>query len=42
VESVAQAQWLQAMGCDSAQGWHFGRPVDPAKIEETIAAAGQS
>jgi len=42
VESVAQAQWLQAMGCDSAQGWHFGRPVDPAKIEETIAAAGQA
>jgi EAL domain-containing protein (putative c-di-GMP-specific phosphodiesterase class I) len=42
VESVAQAQWLQAMGCDSAQGWHFGRPVDSAKIEETIAAAGQA
>jgi EAL domain-containing protein (putative c-di-GMP-specific phosphodiesterase class I) len=42
VESVAQAQWLQAMGCDAAQGWHFGRPVDSAKIEETIAAAGQA
>jgi diguanylate cyclase (GGDEF)-like protein len=42
VESAAQAQWLQSMGCDSAQGWYFGRPVGPAKIEETIAAAGQA
>jgi diguanylate cyclase (GGDEF)-like protein len=41
VESAAQAQWLQAMGCDSAQGWYFGQPVDRAKIEETIAAARQ-
>jgi EAL domain-containing protein (putative c-di-GMP-specific phosphodiesterase class I) len=42
VESAAQAQWLQAMGCDSAQGWYFGRPVGPAAIEETIAAAGRA
>jgi diguanylate cyclase len=42
VESVAQAEWLQSMGCDSAQGWHFGRPAGPAKIEETIAAAGRA
>jgi diguanylate cyclase len=42
VESVAQAEWLQSMGCDSAQGWYFGRPVGPAKVEETIAAAGQA
>ena len=42
VESAAQAQWLQAMGCDSAQGWYFGRPAGPVKIEETIAAAGRA
>ncbi|MGY1807663.1 EAL domain-containing protein [Blastococcus sp. SYSU D00669] len=28
VETLEQAQQLVAMGCDSAQGWLFGRPAD--------------
>ncbi|WP_452094433.1 putative bifunctional diguanylate cyclase/phosphodiesterase [Dactylosporangium darangshiense] len=34
VETAAQAAELRAIGCDMAQGWHFGRPV--AAIEEAI------
>ena len=29
VETVEQAQRLKMLGCDSAQGWHYGRP-EPA------------
>jgi diguanylate cyclase (GGDEF)-like protein/PAS domain S-box-containing protein len=29
VETLEQAQQLVAMGCDSAQGWLFGRPAEP-------------
>ncbi|WP_436405477.1 putative bifunctional diguanylate cyclase/phosphodiesterase [Mycobacterium asiaticum] len=29
VETPSQAARLRALGCDSAQGWHFGRPVAP-------------
>ncbi|GAA0575973.1 putative bifunctional diguanylate cyclase/phosphodiesterase [Actinomadura livida] len=28
VEDPATAQMLRDMGCDAAQGWHFGRPMD--------------
>ncbi|MFA1539592.1 putative bifunctional diguanylate cyclase/phosphodiesterase [Actinomadura monticuli] len=28
VEDPATAQTLRDMGCDAAQGWHFGRPMD--------------
>ncbi|TDC57323.1 EAL domain-containing protein [Actinomadura sp. KC345] len=28
VEDPATAQALREMGCDAAQGWHFGRPMD--------------
>ncbi|TDE32083.1 EAL domain-containing protein [Actinomadura sp. 6K520] len=28
VEDPATAQTLREMGCDAAQGWHFGRPMD--------------
>ena len=30
VESAQVAAALQAMGCDAAQGWYFGRPLSPA------------
>ncbi|OBJ54958.1 hypothetical protein A9W94_01685 [Mycobacterium asiaticum] len=29
VETPSQAARLRALGCDSAQGWHFGKPVAP-------------
>lgn len=35
IESPEQAQQLVAMGCDSAQGWLFGRAVAPSVLEST-------
>ena len=32
VESVLQADRLRAAGCDTAQGWHFGRAMPPEAI----------
>lgn len=39
VETRHQADQLRAMGCDSAQGWHFHRPVSPDAITSLLAAA---
>jgi EAL domain-containing protein (putative c-di-GMP-specific phosphodiesterase class I) len=46
VETEAQRSFLIRHGCDIAQGWLFGRPVEPAEIEallrpqSLLAAAG--
>ncbi|GAA4263657.1 putative bifunctional diguanylate cyclase/phosphodiesterase [Dactylosporangium darangshiense] len=32
IETADQAARLAALGCDLGQGWHFGRPVAPARI----------
>jgi EAL domain-containing protein (putative c-di-GMP-specific phosphodiesterase class I) len=37
VETEAHAERLRAMGCDWAQGWHYGRPVRPGEISRRIA-----
>jgi diguanylate cyclase (GGDEF)-like protein len=37
VETAAQAERLRLLGCDAAQGWHFGRPSPPAAIAELVA-----
>jgi EAL domain-containing protein (putative c-di-GMP-specific phosphodiesterase class I) len=29
VERVEQAEWLQEMGCDRAQGYYFAMPLPP-------------
>jgi diguanylate cyclase (GGDEF)-like protein len=44
VETATQAQWLWAIGCDEIQGFHHGRPVDAAQLNERLLAeaAGQS
>ncbi|MDH6575137.1 GGDEF domain-containing phosphodiesterase [Kitasatospora sp. MAP5-34] len=42
VESGADADRLRLMGCDWAQGWHFGRPARPAEIARRISEAGLS
>lgn len=38
VESAVHAQALQAMGCEYAQGWHFGRP---ASVADTLTRLGE-
>jgi diguanylate cyclase (GGDEF)-like protein len=38
VESGAQADRLQRMGCDLAQGYFFSRPLRPAGILQRVAA----
>jgi EAL domain-containing protein (putative c-di-GMP-specific phosphodiesterase class I) len=37
VEAEAQQSFLTRNGCDMAQGFLFGRPVDPAEIEGDAA-----
>jgi predicted signal transduction protein with EAL and GGDEF domain len=37
IENEAQAQALQACGCDIGQGYHFSRPVPMAALERWIA-----
>jgi diguanylate cyclase (GGDEF)-like protein/PAS domain S-box-containing protein len=39
VESAEQADLLQGMACESAQGFHFARPLRPAAVAELMAAA---
>ncbi|MFN8022950.1 MAG: PAS domain S-box protein [Acidimicrobiales bacterium] len=36
VEDVGQARSLVRMGADHAQGYHFGRPVPPDEVEESL------
>ena len=38
VETAAQAARLRAIGCDAAQGWHFGRPGPAEAIGDLTAA----
>jgi len=37
VETEPQARLLQSMGCDRAQGFFFGRPVDAAHADELMS-----
>jgi diguanylate cyclase (GGDEF)-like protein len=41
VETAVQAERLRAVGCDAAQGWHFGRPEPAARIRQLLPAARQ-
>ncbi|MFG1999207.1 putative bifunctional diguanylate cyclase/phosphodiesterase [Spirillospora sp. NPDC048911] len=38
VEDPETARLLREMGCDAAQGWHFGRPMDAATATDWIKA----
>ena len=37
VETVDQAIHLVRIGCEAAQGYHFGRPQDPSKVSTRLA-----
>lgn len=37
VETAAQAERLRLLGCDAAQGWHFGRPGPPDRIAKLVS-----
>jgi diguanylate cyclase (GGDEF)-like protein len=37
VETDLQAERLRAVGCDGAQGWHFGRPVTSEAVLAAVA-----
>lgn len=38
IETQAQADILQGAGCESMQGWLFGRPIAPAALLERLCA----
>jgi len=40
VEEAAQARLLQRMGCRTAQGWHFGRPMPIADVAGHLTSGG--
>ncbi|MFF7637849.1 putative bifunctional diguanylate cyclase/phosphodiesterase [Kitasatospora sp. NPDC008050] len=40
VENADHAERLRSMGCDRAQGWHFGRPMRPEEVERRILGPG--
>jgi diguanylate cyclase (GGDEF)-like protein len=40
IETADQARHLAAIGCDTGQGWHFGRPATPAHIARLISRDG--
>jgi diguanylate cyclase (GGDEF)-like protein len=37
VETAAQAERLRLLGCDAAQGWHFGHPGPADRIAQLVA-----
>ena len=39
VETREQLEWLQAIGCEYAQGFLFSRPVDVTAATELIASS---
>jgi diguanylate cyclase (GGDEF)-like protein len=36
VETSGQVEALRAIGCDTAQGWHLGRPTPPAHVTRLL------
>ena len=42
VETAEQAEILRGLGCSSAQGYYFSRPVPPAQIPELLADQQES
>jgi diguanylate cyclase (GGDEF)-like protein/PAS domain S-box-containing protein len=42
IERVAQEEIVQALGCDGAQGFYFGRPEQEAVAEEAVPTASEA
>jgi len=42
VETAEQAEILRGLGCRSAQGYYFSRPVPPEQIPELLADQQES
>ncbi|GAA2710327.1 EAL domain-containing protein [Micromonospora olivasterospora] len=38
IETASRARRMRAAGCDTGQGWYFGRPVPPGEITRRVAA----
>jgi predicted signal transduction protein with EAL and GGDEF domain len=38
IEHAEQLEWLQVLGVDDGQGYHFARPVDPSAIPAMVLA----
>ena len=41
VETAQQAERLRALGCDTAQGRHFGRPVEASAITTRLRGTAE-
>jgi diguanylate cyclase (GGDEF)-like protein len=39
VETAVQRDWLRALGCDLAQGWHYGRPLPARELDDQVHRA---
>jgi EAL domain-containing protein (putative c-di-GMP-specific phosphodiesterase class I) len=42
VETAEQAEILRGLGCLSAQGYYFSRPVPPDQVPDLLAAQPES
>jgi EAL domain-containing protein (putative c-di-GMP-specific phosphodiesterase class I)/CheY-like chemotaxis protein len=42
VENAAQWAWLKEQGCDAAQGWLIGKPVEASELAGTIGTLRRS
>jgi EAL domain-containing protein (putative c-di-GMP-specific phosphodiesterase class I) len=42
VETAEQAEILRSLGCLSAQGYYFSRPVPPEQVPDLLAAQPES
>ena len=42
IETEAQARMLQDCGCDFAQGYYFGKPIDRTALFESLRASNRT
>jgi diguanylate cyclase (GGDEF)-like protein len=42
IETEEQARLLTAMGCAKGQGWHFGKPVPAAELQQLLSSQSRA